>query len=65
MWNASSGMSRRVAHLRTDVSEELRASFIRVTEVDELGTTLAVTSNRRTLRRNTSLQRASVTVVKT
>jgi hypothetical protein len=45
----SSGMLRRVALVRTDVSEELSASFIRVTRIDELGTTLAVTSNRRTL----------------
>jgi hypothetical protein len=36
--------------LRTDVSEELSASFISVTRIGELGTTLAVTSNRRTLR---------------
>jgi hypothetical protein len=43
----------RVAVVRTDVSEELRASFIRVTRIGELATTLAVTSNRRTLRRNT------------
>jgi hypothetical protein len=35
------------------VSEELSASIFRVTRVAELGTTLAVTSNRRTLRRNT------------
>jgi hypothetical protein len=35
---------------RTDVSEELSASFIRVTRIGELGTTSAVTSNRRTLR---------------
>jgi hypothetical protein len=47
---ASSGMLRRVALVRTDVSEELSASFIRVTRIGELGTTLAVTSNRRTLR---------------
>jgi hypothetical protein len=46
-------MLRRVALVRTDVSEELIASFIRVTRIGELGTTLAVTSNRRTLRRNT------------
>jgi hypothetical protein len=46
---ASSGMLRRVALVRTDVSEELRAFFIRVTRIGELGTTLAVTSNRRTL----------------
>jgi hypothetical protein len=50
---ASFGMLRRVAPVRTDVSEELIASFIRVTRIGELGTTLAVTSNRRTLRRNT------------
>jgi hypothetical protein len=37
----SSGMLRRVALLRTDISEELSASFIRVTRIDELGTTLA------------------------
>jgi hypothetical protein len=49
----SSGMLRRVALVRTDDSEELSASFIRVTRIGELGTTLAVTSNRRTLRRNT------------
>jgi hypothetical protein len=47
-------MLRRVALVRTDVSEELSASFIRVTRIGELGTTLAVTSNRRTLRRNTN-----------
>jgi hypothetical protein len=46
-------MLHRVALVRTDVSEELSASFIRVTRNGELGTTLAVTSNRRTLRRNT------------
>jgi hypothetical protein len=41
---ASSGMLRRVALVRTDVSEELTVSFIRVTRVGELETTLAVTS---------------------
>jgi hypothetical protein len=49
---ASSGMLRRVALVRTHVSEELSASFIRVTRTGELGTTLAVTINRPTLRRN-------------
>jgi hypothetical protein len=39
-----SGMLRRVALVRTDVSEELSASFIRVTRIGELRTTLAVTS---------------------
>jgi hypothetical protein len=47
---ASSGMLRRVARARTDVSEEVSASIIKVTRVGELGTTLAVASNRRTLR---------------
>jgi hypothetical protein len=46
-------MLHRVAFVRTDVSEELSTFFIRVTRIDELGKTLAVTSNRRTLRRNT------------
>jgi hypothetical protein len=45
-----SGMLRRVALVRTDVSEERSASFIRVARIGELGTTLVVTSNRRTLR---------------
>jgi hypothetical protein len=38
-------MLRHVALVRTDVSEELSASFIRVTRIGELGTMLAVTSN--------------------
>jgi hypothetical protein len=45
---ASPGMSRRVALVTTDVSEELSASFIRVTRIGELGTMVAVTSNRST-----------------
>jgi hypothetical protein len=53
----SSGMLRHVALVRTDVSEERSASFIRVTRIGELGTTLAVTSNRRTLQRNTKFLR--------
>jgi hypothetical protein len=56
----SSGSLRGVAIVRTDVSQELNASFIRVTRIGEPGTTLSVTSNRRTLRRNVSSQRASV-----
>jgi hypothetical protein len=43
----SSGILRRVALVRSDVSEELSASFIRVTRIGELGTKLAVSSNRR------------------
>jgi hypothetical protein len=46
----SSEMLRHVALVRTDVSEELSASVIRVTRIGELGTTLAVTSIRCMLR---------------
>jgi hypothetical protein len=49
---AASGMLRYVAHLRTDVSEELRSSIIRVTRIGELRTKLAVTCNHNKLRRN-------------
>jgi hypothetical protein len=41
----SSGMLCRVALVTTDVLEELRASFIRIIKIGELGTMLAVTSN--------------------
>jgi hypothetical protein len=44
----SSGILRRVALVRTDVSEQLKASVIRVTRMGEL-ITLAVISHRRTL----------------
>jgi hypothetical protein len=44
---ASSEILRRVALIRTGVSEEISASTIRVIRIGELGT-LAVTSNRRT-----------------
>jgi hypothetical protein len=43
---ASSGMLRRVALVRTDISEEHSAYVIRVTKIGELGT-LAVTCNQR------------------
>jgi hypothetical protein len=39
-----------VALVTIDISEELSASFIRVTRIGALGTTLAVSSNQRTLR---------------
>jgi hypothetical protein len=42
---ASSGMLRRMALVRTDVSEELTTSIIGVTRISELGTALAITSN--------------------
>jgi hypothetical protein len=57
---ASSGMLRRVALVRTDFSEERRASIIRVTRIGEVGTALAATSNRRTL--CISSQSASIVV---
>jgi hypothetical protein len=56
-------MLRRVTLVRTDVSEEPSASFIRVTRIGELGKTLAATSNRRTLRRNTSVVPSSQILV--
>jgi hypothetical protein len=46
----SSGMLRCVTLVRTDVSEELSASFIRMTRIGELGTTSAVAGNRLKLR---------------
>jgi hypothetical protein len=39
---ASSGVLRCLVLVRTDVSEEISASFIRVTRICELGTTLNV-----------------------
>jgi hypothetical protein len=49
---ASSGMLRLMALARTDVSEEYSASIIGAKRIGELGT-LAVTINRRKLRRYT------------
>jgi hypothetical protein len=46
---ASSWMLRRVVLVKTDVSEELNASIIRMTRIGELGTTLPVSSNVRRL----------------
>jgi hypothetical protein len=45
-------MLRRMALVSSEVSEEYINSIIRVTGISELGTTLAVASNSRTLRRN-------------
>jgi hypothetical protein len=53
MKNGVFEMLRHVALVITDVSEDLNASFIRVTRIGEIGTMLAVTSNGRR-------QRASV-----
>jgi hypothetical protein len=54
---ASSGMLRRVALVRTDVSNELSASIIKVT-IGELGT-LAVTIKRPTQVKDPTLSRQS------
>jgi hypothetical protein len=59
---SSLGMLRRVALVRTDVSGELSASFIRVTRIGQLRT-LAVTRNRHTLRRNTRRLLVTASVV--
>jgi hypothetical protein len=45
---------------KTDILGECSAPIIRVTRLGELGTTLAVTSNRRTLRRSTKWERELV-----
>jgi hypothetical protein len=55
-------MLRRVALVRTDVSEELSAYITSVTRIGELGTTLDVTSNRRTLRRNSVVPSSQILV---
>jgi hypothetical protein len=59
MKNTVSWILRGVSLVRTDVSEESSISTIRVTRIVELGAPLAITSNRRTLRRNTVLTRAT------
>jgi hypothetical protein len=51
----SSGMLRRVALLRTDVSEELSASFIKVTRISKLGTMLVTTMKTSNLKQISSL----------
>jgi hypothetical protein len=48
---ASSGMICHVALVKADVSEELSSSIIRVTRIGELGTTLAINSNRHTMKK--------------
>jgi hypothetical protein len=45
----SSGMLHRMAVVRTDVLEEPIAPIMRVSRLGELGRTLTVTTNRRTL----------------
>jgi hypothetical protein len=58
----SSGMLHLVALVRKDVSEECSASINRVTRIGELGTKLAVTSNKRMLRRNTNVPSSLILV---
>jgi hypothetical protein len=52
---SSSEMLHSLDLVRTGVSEEPSAFIIRVTRIGELGTTLIVTSNRCTLRKNTKV----------
>jgi hypothetical protein len=53
-------MFHHVALVRTGVLEEHITSIIRVTKVGNLGTALAVTSNRSTLQKIDFFKRASV-----
>jgi hypothetical protein len=55
----------RVALVTTDVSEKLGASIVSVTRIGELETTLAVTSNTRTLRRVTFVHSSPILVTLT
>jgi hypothetical protein len=47
-------MLRRVAHVKTDISEACRAFIINVTRIGGPRTTLPITRNRNTLQRNAS-----------
>jgi hypothetical protein len=49
----SSEMLRRVAVVRTKLSDERIATIIKVKRIGDLGTTLAATNDRSTMRRNT------------
>jgi hypothetical protein len=53
MKNVVWGLLRRVALVRIDVSEEGMTNIIMMAKIGELGTTLVVTGNRSTPRRNT------------
>jgi hypothetical protein len=58
----STGILRRVALVRTDVSEELSAYIFRMTRIGELGT-LGVTSNRCTLQGKANAKAVTRTVI--
>jgi hypothetical protein len=62
MKNAIFWELRHVALVRVDVSDELIASNIRVTGIGELGTTLALTSNRSMLRSSHSISSQILTI---
>jgi hypothetical protein len=55
-----SGMLRRIALIKTEVSEECIASVIRVIQIGKLETTLAVNNNRSTLQRRTRRRHSSL-----
>jgi hypothetical protein len=59
-----SGILRRVALVRYDVSEQRSASIIKVTRTGALGTTLAVTSNRSVIANVVSSSLILVTLMK-
>jgi hypothetical protein len=60
----SSRLLRSVVLVRTDVSEECSVSIIRVTRIGEIGTTLAVSGKRRTLRQLNVVFYANFTLIK-
>jgi hypothetical protein len=59
----SSGMLRRVALVNTDAYGEFSASITRATRIGPLGTTLAVSSNRRMLLTANVITSQTVSVV--
>jgi hypothetical protein len=59
MRNATSGILQHMALVRTKVQEESITVYIRMTRIGELGTTLAVTSNRSTLQSITKFQKGA------
>jgi hypothetical protein len=58
----SSGILLRLGLVLADVSEEGSASIIRVARISELGITLAVTSNRRTIQIMDKVQNLNISI---